>query len=226
MKKVWKKIFASLLIAAMLIPNAFALTIEYIDPGKSFSDEIIKAETVSSWAEKEVTAAELSGLVPNMTDLPGYQDTITREQFAELVVRLVTVVLGEAPKPDASLSFTDCSNPSVMLAASAGIVNGVGNDLFAPKSYTNREQIAVMLHRAIAYISARNGINVIPEPASIYDFTDKHNVSSWAREGVGALAANGIMKGTSKVTLSPKDSCTVEQSILLVYRLYQSYQGQ
>lgn len=52
-------------------------------------------------------------------------------------------------------------------------------------------------------------------------FQDKAQISDWAVEWVGKLAANAIMNGTSQSTASPKQSCTVEQSILLLYRLYQ-----
>ena len=46
--------------------------------------------------------------------------------------------------------------------------------------------------------------------------------SDWAMQSIGELAENGIMNGTSDTTASPKDSCTVEQSILLIYRVYNS----
>jgi len=54
-------------------------------------------------------------------------------------------------------------------------------------------------------------------------YDDRGEVSDWAVDGVGVLAANGIMKGTSDTTLSPKSPCTVEQSIILIYRLYMEY---
>ena len=56
----------------------------------------------SFWAEKEVTAAKEAGLVPALVDDPAYQDSTTREQFAQLIVQLITVATGmemEAPRP-------------------------------------------------------------------------------------------------------------------------------
>ena len=58
---------------------------------------------------------------------------------------------------------------------------------------------------------------------SVESFGDKGSIASWAKEGVGALAANGIMKGSGGKVM-PKDSCTVEQCILMCYRVYLSYQ--
>ena len=64
--------------------------------------------------------------------------------------------------------------------------------------------------------------DLTPAASDISKFTDKDKVSGWAKESVGTLAANGIMSGTSATTLSPKDSCTVEQSIMLLYRVYEA----
>ena len=221
MNKIITKIAAMLLVATLLCPNTFALKATQIDPKDVFSEEVLEKETVSDWAKGEVEAARLVGLIPDLAGNPGYQDAITREQFAELVVNFMEK--SYISFPGGGEGFTDCDNNAVLLAASAGIVQGVGDGKFDPNATITREQIATMIYRAIVYIKTRTGTDLTPLPASIENFNDKGNVSSWAVEGVGALAANGIMKGTSETTLSPKNSCTVEQGILLVYRLSQIY---
>ena len=168
-----------------------------------------------------ISAAQAAGLIPELTDDPGYRDAITREQFAELVVNFVEKC-GVTIAPG-SETFTDCDNPDVLLAASAGIVYGVGNGKFAPNTTINREQIAVMLYRTIQYIEKQSGKNPLTKAGSLDGYTDQNMLSSWAVEGVGVLAANGIMKGTSDTMLSPKNPCTVEQCIMLVHRLLGVY---
>lgn len=176
----------------------------------------------SEWAVEEVDKAYMYDIIPEFTDYPGYQDAITREQFAELVVRMMeTSLLSELDV--AGLAFDDCANPQVLKAYAAGVVNGVGDNLFDPKTTTNREEIATMLSRAINFMEARKGIDVTPFDADISAFADSTQVSDWAAQGVGVLAANGLMKGTSETTLSPKDPCTVEQSILLVCRIFELF---
>ena len=64
-----------------------------------------------------------------------------------------------------------------------------------------------MLYRAVGTIETATGVDLAPKAGSIEGYTDRASVSAWAAEGVGALAANGIMKGTSGATLSPQDSC-------------------
>ena len=174
---------------------------------------------LSDWAKAEVEAASAAGLVTDHT-ASGFKEDITRFQFSELIVNLAEKVTGKEIAPAAADTFTDCNEPAVLKAYAAGIVNGVGDNRFTPDTTTNREQIATMIARAIAYIEKETGKSFTPAAASIEKFSDKGEVSAWAVEGVGLLAANGIMNGTSDITCSPMNPCTVEQSILLVYRFF------
>jgi len=221
MNRKVKRLSAALLCIMLVFTSMTGFTMTELDNEKVFSDEIIQREKISSWAEETVDAAYMAGIVPPMSDNPGYKDNITREQFAELAVAMVTKVCGEV-ELTGEKTFTDCTNEKVLLAAQLGIVNGVSADKFSPKTTTNREQIATMVNRAIDYINENEGIDLTPNPADISKFTDANKVSNWAKDGVGTLAANGIMNGTSATTLSPKAPCTVEQSIMLLYRVYES----
>lgn len=227
-----KKLIALFLCGVMLVGSAAAFTHEPLDADQVFSAELkeqIALEeaktTPSAWAKNEVECAKYFGLVPDLSDDPGYTDQITREQFAELVVQLLRTVDPEVDSIFVTPIYDDCSNRSVTLASCLGVVNGVGNDRFAPKQTTDREQIATMVNRAIHYLEGVKSVDLTPAPANIEGFSDQGQVSDWAVEGMGTLASNGIMNGTSATTLSPKDSCTVEQSICLIYRVYQAIQS-
>ena len=182
--------------------------------------------TPSSWAAAEIQKATDAGLIPQLTGTPGYQDQITREQFAELVATLVLVGLNDICDANLPSDFTDCDNPLVAYAAQCGIVTGVGNGRFNPTGTTNREQIATMVARAVAYLEQRKSVDLTPNEGSVSAYTDGASVSTWAAEGVGLLVANGIMNGTSATTLSPRNTCTVEQSILLCWRVFEQLGAQ
>lgn len=96
---------------------------------------------------------------------------------------------------------------------------------FDPTAKTTREQIATMVARAVNYLEVRKSKDITPLESDVSKFTDQSRVSDWAAEAMGTLAANGIMAGTSPTTLSPKNACTIEQSILLVYRVYEKCQA-
>lgn len=190
---------------------------ESIDPGEQTNISV-----PSDWAAAEVKQARKYGIVPSFSDSPRYIDSITREQFAELAIRVAAVAANTYPDTPNNITFTDCDNINVLDAAAIGIVNGVGDGKFEPKITTNREQIAAMVARTIDYLEGVLGIDLTPNTPDIAGFADKSEVSDWAADSVGILAANGIMMGTSATELSPKSPCTVEQSIVLMERVYES----
>ncbi len=218
MKKLLAMVFSITLSVALLTPVAFAWESHPVDMDKVGVDV-----GASEWAVDELKAAGEAGLIPSLTGNPGFQDAITREQFAELALCLVKAIYGKDADMEKAKSFTDCDNPAVLEASAFGIVDGLGDGKFAPTQTTNREQIAVMVSRSIDCLNDLNNKNVAPNPPDLEKFTDKEQVSPWAVDGVGVLAANGIMSGTSATVLSPQNSCTVEQSILLFYRVYQQF---
>ena len=118
-------------------------------------------------------------------------------------------------------TFQDTDSEAVREAYQAGIISGMGDGTFAPKQTMTREQMATMIHRAISYIEKETGVKLLTKPAVIQGYTDENQVSDWAAEGMKALVANGVINGTSDTTLAPQDPCTVEQGILLLYRLYE-----
>ncbi len=221
MKRIFAGLLAAALCAALMLTPALAVRVKpqdlsrvevtfdpAVDPGKNASGP-------SQWAVSEIDAAVAAGLVPTLSGSPRYQDTIDRLQFAELAVNLVEVVTGEALTPADPATFSDCDSVAVLKAYGAGIVNGVGDGRFDPNGELTREQLATMLYRAWTVLG-----DAAPA-VGLGGYADAGDVSTWAEDAVSALANAGIMKGTSEIILSPQDPCTVEQSILLVYRLYQ-----
>lgn len=169
---------------------------------------------ISDWAKPEVTAALDAGLVPSRCQ--GYYTyEITRSQMAALLVQYVECATGEDLPLPADHPFADTGDDYIEKAYAAGIVRGVGEDLFAPDKVVTREQLATMLYRTMALVDPERGVGG-PEPAGYQDFPQ---VSDWAREAVSALLTQKVMNGVSATRISPKAFCSTEQAILLVHRL-------
>jgi hypothetical protein len=139
MKKLQILSFALILSLCLSVP-AFAWTVDEVNWNEV--DVTIQeptsapTNTPSGWAKSGVEAATVAGLVPALTGDPGFQDTITREQFAELVVCMAEKVQG-GELDAAGSAFNDSSNPAVLKAYAAGIVAGVGENRFAPTAKSN-----------------------------------------------------------------------------------------
>ena len=93
-----------------------------------------------------------------------------------------------------------------------GLMNGVGDTLFAPNGTTNRAMIVTILHR----LEGTPG----GETASFQDVAD----GQWYSEAVGWAAANGIVTGYSADTFGPMNPITREQMAAILYR-YAQYKG-
>jgi len=169
-------------------------------------------DKVSDWAQAEVAAATAAGYVTE--SCREYQTfTITRRQFAQLAVNYLEKATGETIDPAPADTFTDTADETVLKAYAAGIVQGVGEDKFSPGGLLTREQLATMLWRAMSKAGMTE-----EAPADLADYTDGGEVSSWAGNSLSALVGLNVMAGTGDNRLSPKDSCTVEQAVLLVLR--------
>lgn len=217
-KRVVSLVCALALALGLTAAPAGAFTFTQLDPEEVFSPELIEAEKVSDWAQAEIDLARGAGLVTEHTG--SYMTrNVTRFQFAELAVNLVETLTGEALVPAAADTFSDCTEEAVLKAYAAGIVTGVGEGRFDPEAETNREQIAAMLLRTIDYLEG-DRTEFVERFSDLSAFTDAGDISSWAADAMGVLAHNGLMQGSGG-KLSPKDPCTVEQSILLIYRVSQ-----
>ncbi len=172
----------------------------------------------SSWAQAEISAAQAAGLIPALVNDPCWQSKATRLHFAQLAVRLAETATGETLPAAPASTFTDCTDLAVRKAYAAGIVNGTTSTTFSPQNKLTREQLATMLWRAVDYIQTQTGEDTLTAGGSLTGYTDAGQVSAYAQEAVAALAHHSIMQGTGPTTLSPKNDCTVEQSVILAYR--------
>ncbi len=149
---------------------------------------------------------------------------ITRRRFAELAANLVEQVTGQEITPLPEGHFKDTDDLWVRKAAALGLVNGIDDgSRFSPNGYISREQLSAVLCRTITYLEGQTGVEVLPTSGDLSGYSDGDQVSAWAREPMAALCAAGILQGTSDTTLSPKDTTTVEQAILLTLRAYQLF---
>lgn len=173
----------------------------------------------SSWAQAEIEAVGGAAMIENLYGTPDWQDTITRRQFAWLIVQMLQNHLDEVLPGSPSTTFTDCNDEFVRHAYGAGIVSGTSATTFSPEEKLTREQLAAMLWRAAAYVQERTGEQVLTAGGTLAGYTDAGQVSAYAREAVAALTKYGILAGTSQTTLSPKDGCSVEQGLVLISRM-------
>lgn len=102
-------------------------------------------------------------------------------------------------------------------ASRYGIVEGVGNNLFAPDKVITREEAMAMIYRAsklTPYVEVSEDNNVSAM------FIDYGTQSAWADEAVRFNLNNGLIVGSNE-TFRPKDAITRAEVSTVVLRLLQ-----
>ncbi len=165
----------------------------------------------AAWAKETVEKGIELGIIPAELQ-SGYDQPITRRDFCVLADKLYTSNWGES-WTGMSSPFTDIYDDAVTRMEYKGVINGVGNGLFAPNDPLTREQAATILARLAGVVESPLGD---AEPT----FDDNADVSGWARAAVGQMQASGIMGGTGNNQFSPQGTYTREQSMVTIMRLY------
>lgn len=146
--------------------------------------------------------------------------TMTRAELVTVLYRIAG-----SPEVEGKLPFTDVEEGSwysnaVLWASQNRIVNGVGNNRFAPTDNITREQIATILYRYTQSLSAE-----MTEGAELTVFPDSDTVADFALEGLSWAVAEGLITGTASggvTTLSPKASATRAQLATIISRYHQT----
>jgi hypothetical protein len=188
-------------------------------------------EGASEWAKPELDMAAGYGLIPESIRNK-MSEPITREEFAEVAVLLYEKMTGKKAEPVSPNPFTDTNNPEVLKANKLGIIQGIGNNKFDPKSLTNREQVATMLGRALRVMVPDADFSTEGAPT----FTDEEYISSWALEHVKYMSKLGIIKGSEgkfmPKAVTPAEvaagyaTTTCEQAVIMSTRIYKAFKSE
>lgn len=173
----------------------------------------------SAWATADILKAEGYGLIPESVK-GDYTQPITRQEFAELAVKLYQAKMKTSAQPIEVNPFTDCSNPEVLKAFKLKIVNGVSDTMFKPNDLTNREQIAAMLYRAVVAVAPETDMSVAGAPT----FNDEKTIAPYFLDNVKFMSKHEFIKG-SNGSFQPKGTCTREMAVVIALRVYEKYAG-
>ena len=186
------------------------------EPPKEDVPTVIKpTEKPSNWAESEVSAAIAEGLVPAELQ-KNYTKGISRIDLSKMIGALLDKCYN-GTSPAGFQSFTDTSDVNVQRASALGIITGYkqndGTYMFKPENTLKRSEMAVIVSR-IARVCGKETTGYESEVT----FTD--TVNHWCKAELGYPVHMAIVKGTASTTFSPENTLTVEQTIMMVYRLY------
>lgn len=148
---------------------------------------------------------------------------VTRAEFASLIVRALGLDTDSASigQAFADVAETDWFAGAVSVAVKAQIVNGFGDETFRPNDTITREQMAVMLSRALAFVDKPIAVtgDLLPLVAG---FRDKATISPWAQVAVAQMVKSGVITGISSQRFAPQDLATRAQAAVMIKRVLQT----
>ncbi len=167
----------------------------------------------NDWFYDEVVYVYENGLMNGVENNQFAPNTATNRAM------LATILYRLAGQPDVSgdLPFTDVAagqwyTSAVLWAAQNGIVNGLGENTFAPMNTLTREQLVTMLYR---YAEAA-GYDV-SAAADLSGYPDAGKVQTYAQKAMSWAVAEGIVEGMDG-NLNPAGNATRAQIATILMR--------
>ena len=130
----------------------------------------------------------------------------SREEFVKMIISAMGYYDGSAECEFSDVSSGRWSYPYVASAVKRGLVNGIGENQFGATMNITREDAAVIIYRIV-----KDKTDI-----SAPTFEDASEISSYAKDAVGTLYANGIVNGMTETQFAPKMLLTRAQTAVLV----------
>jgi len=169
-----------------------------------------------TWARKQIEILASKGVIAGTSEKTySPEANIKRADFILLIVKALGLNADvednfDDVKPDAYYA------QAVGIARKLGIAAGVGNNKFNPEEYITRQDMMVLLLRAMQTA----GMELTPGSESDLDrFADKSETSSYATESIAALVRNGLVVGSGD-KLNPRDNTTRAEAAVIIYKAY------
>ncbi|MEW5762047.1 MAG: S-layer homology domain-containing protein [Bacillota bacterium] len=173
------------------------------------------------WARAAIEELAVRGLVRGVA--PGRFDPdrqINRAEVLALVLRLLGV---EEVRP-ASPAFADVSPGSWFYAPvetgyRAGLVGGTGDGRFAPGRPVTRQEMALLLARALEKTGMDTSLAAEEQERLLGAFTDAAAIAPWARPAVAVAVKHGLVQGRPGGIFDPLAGATRAETAVLILRL-------
>ena len=147
----------------------------------------------SYWAYADIETLAGKGIINGFPDGTFQPDgNLTRAQFVKMLVLTLGLTPGTGSTPFTDVAPSDWFAPYVSAAVRAGIVSGLTPTTFGPNDTLTREQMAVLLARALK----------LTKTVTLH-FTDAATIDAWATTGVEEAVAAGYVNGFPNGSFQP-----------------------
>lgn len=160
-------------------------------------------------------------IVRGVTDSTFEPDrSITRAEFAAIVVRALGLKPGEGSNSFHDLNETDWYADVVKTASDYGLISGYEDGTFRPQEQITRQEAMTLIAWAmkVTGLDSQVPANAVQQLSS---FADAVQVAEWAKEAAAASIHTGIVTGRGSNTIAPLQSITRAETATILKRLLQ-----
>ncbi len=158
------------------------------------------------WAYASIQALTQAGI------LTGYGDgtfhpagTVTRAEFVSALTKALGLEAATYDGAFTDVQADDWYASAVAAAVKQGYINGFEDGSFGADAYITREQMAVIMAKALGLTEAGQ-----------ISFADADDISPWARDSVAKVFAAGIMTGREDDRFAPgENAARAEMAVML-----------
>ena len=185
------------------VPQTPATTERFIDLGNH------------AWARDAINNLADAGIVKGTSENTfSPAANITRADFAILLVRAFELA-SENEENFADVQSSDYFAKELAIARNTGLVNGIGDNKFAPRNNITRQDMMVIVYRTLKSMDKLDvGDGVLDVPQA----SDFANVADYAKEAVSALVNAKLVNGKNGL-IAPTDYTTRAEVAVLVERI-------
>jgi hypothetical protein len=174
-----------------------------------------------AWAIQEVQHLYGKDIIAGMSDTRFEpQGELTRAQFLQMLVKGIgkTNHTDSSAKPlPTDVKSDQWYTDAIRAGLAMNIVQGRADGTFGANDRISREDMAVMLDRAME--AAKRNNNSATINADQMKFRDQADINEYAKDAVTSMVQLGVLKGLPDSTFAPKQTANRAQGAVAVARL-------
>ncbi|WP_138420599.1 S8 family peptidase [Aquibacillus sediminis] len=162
-----------------------------------------------SWARSDIVAVREKGWMNGANQYFYPSRSLTRAEAAAIFVRMLDLPISEQTET----TFTDVSSRywaarEIQTVVDHGIMYGINSSTFSPNQNLTREQMAVMLHRALD-----------PDDQEVSNPFEDVSANRWSYQSIVTLKHIGVINGVNATTFAPKRSIQRAEMAAMLNRI-------
>ncbi|MDR2770512.1 MAG: family 10 glycosylhydrolase [Clostridiales Family XIII bacterium] len=179
-------------------------------------------DTAGHWANEAIAAVSRLGGVHGYPDGSFLPDNNVKR--ADFILMLMSV-FGLDVEQGAAGNFTDIAPDAyyyqaLASAKRAGIVTGIGADMFDPDAPLTRQDMLAMTYRALVLMGK---LETSVTPSVLDGFSDRAQVATHAVAPLSAFVEKNIVTGSDTGLLEPLKPATRAETVTVLWRVYTQF---